>query len=234
MSKRPEGYPFDGSIHQLSAGYGRGIRYLTSRNLPTLPASVPQFRHVPDTPNFLSGTTNSKLIGSDERSLLRNAHNIVNLTSGEYGRFLLESETKSVRLNQSTHRQINYSGTWTGKNPNPASQVEQRETNIYQSFKSDVDDDITTKDGIKLKANNTYKMNTTGSFGNPSGDPKKTVYIDTLNSLDQFFNKQNKRDLYAASLPNRSQREQRYTAMDNHKSSEDSKGWALSLRREKN
>lgn len=174
------------------------------------------------------------MIGSNERSLVRNAHNIVSLTSGEYGKFLLESETKAVRLNQSNHRPINISGTWTGKNPNPESQVEQRETYIYQAFKSDVDNDITTKEGIKLKANDSYKLSKTASFGNPSGELRKTIYVDTLNTLDQHFNKQNRRDLYAASLPDRSQREQRYTAMDNHKSSEDSKGWALSLRREKN
>ena len=88
-----------GSVHKLSDGYGNGVRVLTSRNQMTLPHSVPQFRALPDTDQYKKDTSSYQLIRKDEASQKRNAEGINMQTSGDYGKYLLEYNTKSVRLN---------------------------------------------------------------------------------------------------------------------------------------
>jgi hypothetical protein len=65
----------------------------------TLPHSVPQFRAQPDTEQYKKDTSSFQLIRKDEASQKRNAEGINMQTSGDYGKYLLEYNTKSVRLN---------------------------------------------------------------------------------------------------------------------------------------
>ncbi|RYG64614.1 hypothetical protein EON64_13600, partial [archaeon] len=69
----------------FTAGYG--ARYPTARNRMTLPQSIPQFRLPPPSERFLQGTRSTQVIKKDERSLKRNAEQIVFQTSGEIGQY---------------------------------------------------------------------------------------------------------------------------------------------------
>lgn len=83
---------------------GMGARYLTSRNQPTFPATIPQYRHVPPPEEFLIKSTCTKLIQDDDRALRRNADQIVRQTSGDYGKYHIDTESSVVRLTMKESR----------------------------------------------------------------------------------------------------------------------------------
>jgi len=92
--------PLVGSQHINSDGYGYGMRYPTERNQMTHPANVPQFRHPPDSERFLAGTKSTQIIKKDDRSIHRNAEQIVYQTSGEVGLHFHGIEPEPLKLNR--------------------------------------------------------------------------------------------------------------------------------------
>ncbi len=100
MSYAPASVPaYTGSIHKYGDGYGYGIRVPTARNLQTKPAAVPQMRFPQDTSRFTDGTKPTPLIRNDERAHRRLADQMSMQTSGDYGKFLVDTDSKAVKLN---------------------------------------------------------------------------------------------------------------------------------------
>ena len=83
---------------------GYGQRYPTSRNQSTLPVSIPDHRHVPLTERYINHTKSSPQILFGDKADKRNADQIIYTTSGEIGKFYIDSEPKAVKLlKKNTH-----------------------------------------------------------------------------------------------------------------------------------
>lgn len=86
----------------LYLGYGQ--RYPTSRNQSTLPVSIPDHRFVPLTERYINHTKSSPQILFGDKADKRNADQIIYTTSGEIGKFYIDSEPKAVKLlKKNTH-----------------------------------------------------------------------------------------------------------------------------------
>lgn len=116
--------PLVGSQHIYTSGYGYGMRYPTERNQMTLPANVPQFRHPPDSERFLAGIRSTQIIKKDDRSIHRNAEQIVFQTTGEIGLHFHGIEPEPLKLNRRPlkhpklyHSPVPSSFTTTSLNP---------------------------------------------------------------------------------------------------------------------
>ena len=210
---------------------GVGARYLTSRNQQTLPANIPQFRHAPLTERFLKATTSTKLIQDDDRSLRRNADQIVKLTSGDYGKYLIDTESSVVRLNMKASRPMEHFSL--DPSPNLYRTVDPKATmplnEFDKSFRIDKDPILLEKKNQET-ARSTARQTTGRTEESARGENK---YISTLNNLDGAFNKFSRRDLLAASLPLRAEQELRWCAISNHRCAQQSESWGRSLRKER-
>jgi hypothetical protein len=250
-----------GSIHMLSNGYGNGVRVLTHRNQMTVPASVPAYRHLPDTARFKADTTCKVLTHFDDRAQKRNADQISKQTSGEYGQYLIQDHTRSEKLNlgRSTHQFNEKSGKFnfpvssarseqsTARTARSAGGSTSRseskpfyEPMTTERYKSDLLDNVTP---IELHSTSTSVMqrdrliNTGRSSLGPSsvvtGSSERDQFRSTLQNLDKSYQNRNKRDLLAATLPPRGYQEGKLCATSNHRNGENSKAWAYHLRQEK-
>lgn len=200
------------------AGYGQ--RYLTSRNQPTLPRSVPLQRHPPKSERFLRATTSTQQIGTDARAERRNADQIRMQTSGEIGSFYIDAESEAVKL-----------GKTLLKPPPPRYSVDKgQETQTEfksapttnRSMPSSRTDLASARSG-RDSARYEHPNNNSSSGG---------LYMSTLQNLDQTFSKSDRRDLFAASMPGKSAQELVWCAANNSRGAQQSKGWAQRLRKE--
>lgn len=206
-----------GSIHRYDDGYGNGCRWPTSRNAQSLPASVPQFRHPPDSERYLNGIKSKVQIKSDEASLKRNAEQVVFQTSGEIGKFLIDYD-EGTKLNMQPLRR--YKPQVVHKTCQDSSIIRQTAREVGTSRNNTARTE---------QSNNSISFCSSGNYG---GTTSQETYLETLNKLDKAFDKWNRRDLFAASLPAKQEHEQRWTATSNHQSSLQSKHWAEKLRRD--
>ena len=88
------GVPFlDGSVHTFTPGYGYGARVPTARNQPTLPASIPKFRHPPLSERSENMCKSMVLDLTGSKSTKRHSDQLALQTSGDYGRFMYPSKT---------------------------------------------------------------------------------------------------------------------------------------------
>jgi hypothetical protein len=104
----------------------------------TLPANVPQFRHPPDSERFLAGTKSTQTIKKDDRSIHRNAEQIVFQTSGEVGLHFHGIEPEPLRLNRRPlkHGKLYHPpvpSTFTTNSLNPNYQLPSQITNATQN-----------------------------------------------------------------------------------------------------
>lgn len=217
--------PFSDStlpLHYL--GYGQ--RYLTSRNQPTLPRSVPLQRHPPKSDRFLRVTSSTHQIGTDARAERRNADQIRMQTSGEIGSFYIDAESEAVKLGKTLLKPP--PARYSSEKANEA-QAEFRSapaTNrSIPSSRTDLDSARTGRDSARHEYQSSFNSNT-ASAGSPS------LYMNTLQKLDQSFSRSDRRDLFAASMPGRSAQELVWCASNNNRGAQQSKGWAQKLRKE--
>lgn len=207
-----------GSGHKYSMGYGYGARVPTTRNLPTLPASIPQYRYPPvsersenlfrSRPMGLTGCTADK----------RHADQIVYQTSGEWGKFLTNNDNADVRLK-----------------PVPATLALKKQNNH---------NNIIASQGLSKvnNNNNTYResMNSSRYDFNDSKEIKthrddinkgKSVYHDTLKNIDfKAFPKHAKYNLIASIQPPVTLSEYRGVATTNQLGYKNCLGWSGQLR----
>lgn len=203
---------------------GYGQRYLTSRNQPTLPRSVPLQRHPPPSDRFARVTSSTQLIGTDARAERRNADQIRNQTSGEIGRFYIDSESEAVKL-----------GKTLLKPPPP------QPDNLYE-IQSGIQSALPTNRSLPSSrygadSARTGRSTSRSDYGNSSRDNFYTTtssnkYMTTLQTLDRTFSNSDRRDLFAASMPGRSAQELVWCAANNNRGALQSKGWAQRLRKE--
>lgn len=239
-------------MHQLTDGYGFflaqsiilfcllgfilsgiGARFLTARNQPTAPASIPQYRHVPLTDRFVNGMKSTVQIHTDERSLHRNADQIVRQTSGDYGKYHIDTESSVVRLNMTASRPI-----VTPFSLEPKSRlINKAAVDPSQSMPLDTFDKSfrSTKDPIimekkPLETGRSTSRDLTARESSRSG-VDGLPYLATLQRLDESFGRQSQKDLLAATKPPRSDQELRWSAISNHRCAQQSEGWAGGLRR---
>ena len=211
-----------GSVHVLSDGYGNGVRVLTARNQMTLPHSVPQYRHLPDTPQFKKDTTCTRLIQT-ESGQRRNAEQVSKQTSGEYGKYLIEHRNSFERLNmgKSSH-QINVAtgkwkdpGEFSARSNQHSSRIKTLTSSrepFYQPMNTDrynnnaldrtIPMDLTSTGGSapgtgRSIGSSLSRMSSSGQGGGSD------VYRTTLVQLDTQYENRNRRDLQAATLPHR-------------------------------
>lgn len=85
-----------GSCHRHSNGYGYGTRVPTSRNTPG-ERSIPKHRY-PHVKEEIPGSKPAVGVNYGEKSLRRHADQVQFQTSGDYGKFLFESEPEVVRI----------------------------------------------------------------------------------------------------------------------------------------
>eukprot|EP01036_Dinobryon_divergens_P032365 gene32365-41932_t len=141
MRKGEPGYPLVGSMHKFSDGYGIGARYLTSRNQPTFPATIPQHRHVPPPEEFLIKSTCTKLIQDDDRALRRNADQI-DSTQYEHNT-LRQADSKATISLYDVDKSFQNT-----KNPIPLSHRSQS-NNTAREFTARPDDTLTSREKSK-------------------------------------------------------------------------------------
>lgn len=97
-----------GSVHTFSPGYGYGARVPTVRNQPTLPASVPKYRHAPLTDRAVDMFSSTKLNTTGDRAVQRHKDQMSMQTSGEYGKFMFTNNRP-----ESTQGTRSYSSTYS-------------------------------------------------------------------------------------------------------------------------
>jgi len=221
-----------GSLHIYSDGYGYGKRIPTERNRMTVPANVPKYRHLPDSEDFLKGCSSTKVIKDDDRSLQRNADAICFQTSGGYGQHYLGIEPTNLRLQR------------TGISP--AQTIEKEMMKKYVTYnhqttkfiaepsamtgRSDISGSLyTDRSPQPSYRDTTYHIN-----NNNSSSGGNNAYIRTLKNLDQSFDRRAKKDLVAATLPEKSVQELVWCATSNDHNAQQSKQWSNYLRRESN
>lgn len=205
---------------------GYGQRYLTSRNQPTLPRSVPLQRHPPKSDRFLRVTSSTHQIGTDARAERRNADQIRMQTSGEIGSFYIDADSEAVKLGKTLLK------------PPPARHLLDKGNEIRTEFNSapvtnrsiptsrtDLDSARTGRSSARYEYQSSFN-NTSSGGGSPS------LYMNTLQTLDKTFSKAERRDLFAASMPGRSAQELVWCAANNSRGAQQSKGWAQKLRKE--
>lgn len=240
--------PFTGSMHKFSDGYGMnfffnyrfilsftiitigyGVRYLTSRNQPTVPSSVPMIRHEPLSDRYLRVTSCTKIISNDFQSQKRNADQIKFQTSGEIGKFYVDSESEGLKVCRKTHifPTRNVTSDVHAINSNPSNTTAE-----LKSHRDNATTDNITTHRLDMPTNRScYNSENTSCYSNTSLSSSST-YLSTLKELDKSFGKVERRDLAAACLPPRSVQELRWGAASNNRGAQQSKLWAEKLRKE--
>lgn len=230
-----DAYTCDVVCYLLYILLGRGVRCLTARNKPTWPASVPQYRHAPDTERFLKGTRptpgpcstvavprygSGVFNGSrdnDEKALVRHVHQMKYQTSGEYGGYLFNTESAAVKYNKGvmnarpSEKEVNSArtestGRLTGRDSNPITGRSHQSGSISQ------------------------RSSGNGGAHSSHRTQNECTIASALNDLDSAFSRKNRRDLFVASLPKTSDHELILSATSGNLAQLQSKPWADKLR----
>lgn len=178
-------------------------------------------RYPPESQRFLAGTTCTQQIKNDDRAQRRLADQMVMQTSGEYGKFLVDTDSKAVKLN-------------SGKIPSQTIKRSQPETtSTFFDTKENSDRFLSARPGTGMDL--TFNRSKSELFANTrnsytAANNSRTQYMETLKTLDRQFDRGSRKDLFAASLPLRSNKEQIYTVTGNHFSAQQSKVWTEKLR----
>ena len=209
----------------------------TSRNMPTLPACVPTMRYPPESARFLEGTAPAQVIRKDSSSIKRNAEAMIFQTSGDYGRWYTDPNSDAVKLG-------------LGKIP------QQEPRRVYKKSAPIIPESTTRLESARLgtpmmlsydnnASYNTTKLRNTGSAENfkdtwssgvssssrQSGSQNtKTQYFETLKQLDKQFSRQSRKDLFAATLAEPTEKEQIHVVAASHHAAQSSKVWSDRLR----
>jgi hypothetical protein len=215
-------------MHINSDGYGRGVHCVTARNVPTWPANVPQFRHPPDSERFLRGTrptpgATSCWPSSNHRAQVRNADQMVHQTSGDYGKFLYDTDSRAVKLNKGT------------MNPRPSELAATRAAaESAAALGSSRGMARSSNSATQRTARSDLSARSSGGGGGAISShrapPVEYTAVSALRELDSAFSRKNRRDLIAATLPLRSDHELILSATSGNLQQLQSKPWAEKLR----
>lgn len=216
--------------HFLPSGVlGYGARYPTERNRVNVPASIPKYRHPPDSERFLAGTRSVVRAQRDDRSLRRNAEQIVYQTSGEVGSYYYGVEPEFVHLN---------------RQPLEATR---RGHDLFSASKTAVPPAEAT--GSKCSPWASSRSNQSARFSDYSTD-KRSAYSTprsqrqgydqltqeklnwTLTNLNPSFERHARYDLLAASQPRKPVQESVWSATGNYQEYLNGKPWMLKLRQD--
>ena len=170
----------------------------------TLPASIPQFRHPPDTERFIAKSGSSQIIKSDDRSFKRNADQVAFLTSGEIGSHYFIKETAASKFKST--------------NLADSARTETARIEKESARKEEVTSGRQTMVAAKNAMHQTQQAKIDANF--------------TLQSFSGTFDRRSKRDWQLATMgsPKKSHSEIIGYATDIHQSALQSKSWALKLR----
>jgi hypothetical protein len=238
--KKYEGRPMIGSMHLNSDGYGYGARIPTERNRMSLPASVPNHRHPPDTAHFLEGCRSTQIVKVDDRACRRNAEAIMRQTSGEVGFHYLGIDPEPLRLMKKPLREPHvhtivakthdafYSSINSDKSQNNS--ISARENARKASARSMP----STGRSIDSRWSNEYSHSSAreNPTSHASSDSKREKFAQTLRTLDSSFGSQGRRDLFAASQPTKPMHEMVWVATSNNHAALQSRSWSNKLRRD--
>lgn len=147
-------------------------------------------------------------------------------TSGEIGSFYIDADSEAVKLGKTLLK------------PPPARYSSDKGQELQAEFKSaPVTSRSTTSSRPDLDSARTSRASARSDYHNnfassSSGVGTASLYMSTLQNLDQTFSKSDRRDLFAASMPGRSAQELVWCAANNSRGAQQSKGWAQRLRKE--
>eukprot|EP01038_Epipyxis_sp_PR26KG_P011341 gene11341-15206_t len=247
-----------GSMHKYSDGYGYGARMITARNSPTLPRSIPKQQRPPDSERFIMQTKPKPLPrADDEKGMKRNAEAIVYQTSGEYGLFLVDTESTVEKLNRTgiipamTLRQ----GSIKPSSARMSARIQDVADNIalwngtpsavYSNHSNHLTQPIQINDSRTEHRKPYSNLNQSQNYADHAlaisqGNLKSSGIVDphtkmreTLQNLDKNFNKNNKNDLQAvlnSEKPLALRQELGWAVARNNRGQEYSKNWAYRLR----
>lgn len=216
--------------HILFEGYGQ--RYLTSRNAPTLPCSVPVLRHPPLSDRYNRVTAPTRLIGTDARAERRNADQIMLQTSGEVGRFYVDPEPEAVKLGRTLLKQPARHSDTNSYETTAQSEFSKPATARSGDMSGRMESCRTGRSTERSSFEDSSFRNSTGTGYNNAGLASTNTYVSTLQNLDKTFSNVNRRDLFAASLPGRPAQELVWCAANNNRGAQATKTWAQRLRKE--
>jgi hypothetical protein len=244
-----------GSVHKYSNGYGYGARVPTSRNIPTQPSSVPQYRYPPVSERTLAQfrppVSTLRTSQADER----HAHQILYQTSGDWGKhYVISKDLQKQRTLRETERETNRITklnqiptspiVTSNRNYEPFSNNNNNNNNSIDLHNSKRDNiqqndsnykyDISAREEKRLSAlgfNNSSNQNYSGrNLSNNSNNNNGNVYSKTLKNLDVTFPTNCKYDLIAATVPSKPAQERSWVAVTNHMNKQNALGFSYSLR----
>ena len=271
-----EGRPMVGSMHLNSDGYGKitpafkrctvrtyttlfrhrsgyGARIHTARNQMTLPASVPLYRHPPDTPHFVQGCHSTQLVRADDKAVRRNADAVMRQTSGEVGFHYLGFDPEPIRLLKKpvrephvhtvvpkTHEAFYSSISGNNNNNNVASSSSSHNNQSARGEgRTSARSLPATGRSIDSRWSNEYsRPSTTREESTPHvhttafSEHKREQFKQTLRTLDSSFGSQSRKDLFAASQPPKPIQEMVWVATSNNHSALQGRHWSNKLRRD--
>lgn len=198
----------------MEIGYGK--RYPTERNQMSVPANVPKYRHLPDSADFVKGSSSTKVIKTDDNALTRNAQSIVFQTSGDYGKHYLGIDPPVLKLQKtgiSPAQTISRQSPWKPENFRAAASD--------VTARSDISESLMTDRSSLQSFREDFHNNHGGS-----------MYAKTLKTLDKSFDRRVKKDLMAATAPTKSAHELVLCATSNDHNAQHTKHWAFYLRKD--
>lgn len=206
MESFVDGPALVGSMHKHTNGYGFGARVPTSRNIPTYPVSVPEYRRPPLTPDSTMSSLNRNLRG--HAANVRHAHQIEYQTSGDWGKFNFVKMSEAQTLNMD-HIQPRTHERWS--RPKTTSQI------FHQ------------KDELKTLSPVTGRVDKLKSFDFERRSDMKAYGSKIL--LDKTFHTNCRYDLIAAHQPMQSERGGQYSVQSNEYGFKKSLAWTQGLRK---
>lgn len=222
-------HPLIGSMHRMRDGYGYGATIPTARNIPTLPMSIPQFRHPPDTPSYTEGMKSKPLRRTGSGADRKNADQMMFQTSGDYGKYLIVKNGNHKTL---TKNSMQNSMQSIQKRPSTTSLA------VHSSSEQNNRGISTARPGTSInKSDRISNSRQTGlqPIGKPAlGETRhpKTLFLETKLALDKTFERHNHFNLMAASMSDRPDWEQRMYGTQNAIEYQKGLLWMRNLRKE--
>eukprot|EP01039_Chlorochromonas_danica_P007947 gene7947-8767_t len=225
--------PMVGSLHKFSDGYGYGARYPTERNRVNVPASIPKYRHPPDSERFLAGTRSVVRAQRDDRSLRRNAEQLFYQTSGEVGSYYYGVEPEFMHLNrkplEATTRRGHdlFSANKTAGPPAESAATTISKDSPWASSRSN-----------QSARFSDYSMEKRSAYSTPRSQRQGNEHVTqeklnwTLTNLNPSFERHARYDLMAASQPRKPVQESVWSATGNYQEYLNGKPWMLKLRQD--